>query len=175
MVAYRIYGGNLYVADPNYPGDAGRRIEYSNGRFKAYETGDTRDAIELGEARTYSNIMYFGKSAVIPWYVIAERWSEFKDKTVGATQFPAYQLVYRGAGGRWMPLREDTIFQSGFVTPSIQSSGSVAWSIYRDGAEVALDSRYGVGLQPGDNRLGFLVTDKNGRYVDFQYVNVIRR
>ena len=35
MIAYRIFNNNLYIADPNYPGNLDRRIEFVNNAFKA--------------------------------------------------------------------------------------------------------------------------------------------
>ncbi|MDO8530863.1 MAG: hypothetical protein Q7T26_01650, partial [Dehalococcoidia bacterium] len=39
MIAYRIKDNQLYIADPNYPGNNDRRIEFVNGKFKPYNSG----------------------------------------------------------------------------------------------------------------------------------------
>jgi hypothetical protein len=38
MVVYRVDKGTLYVYDPNYPGDTDRKIEFSEGKFKPYDS-----------------------------------------------------------------------------------------------------------------------------------------
>jgi PAS domain-containing protein len=53
IICYRIKDGNPYVADPNYPGNTERRIEYKNSKFTPYESGATKAAIDAGKSTSY--------------------------------------------------------------------------------------------------------------------------
>ena len=67
MVVYKIKDGQLYVADPNYPGNPDRRIEYANGKFSPYNSGANAEEIALGNGKAYEKIMYYAKTTVVSW------------------------------------------------------------------------------------------------------------
>jgi hypothetical protein len=85
MVCYRIKDGKLYIADPNYPGNLDRRIEYEVNRLKPYESGANRAEIEAGNSVSYDKIGYTGKTSIIDWNKIGQRWTEFKAGTIATT------------------------------------------------------------------------------------------
>ena len=58
MICYRIKDGNLYISDPNYPGNTERRIAYANGNFQPYNSGANADEIAAGHGKAYSTIQY---------------------------------------------------------------------------------------------------------------------
>jgi len=175
MICYRIYEGNLYIADPNYPGNTERRIEYANGQFQPYNSGANKAAIDAGKGKAYEHIQYEAKSTVLPWSTIAQRWKELKNETVGNDKFPGYQLQYKDDQGNWVPLTE------GLTTPfdaiAIDATGAANYIyVYRDGKLLQYDANSNYDLQPGNNKLGIEIVGKIGdsyKYIDFQYINVV--
>lgn len=92
MLVYKIdENGSLYVADPNYPGEGNRKIEFADGKYKPYKQEWKRMGIE--ESTTFSYVGYMAKSAFINWGQITTRWSEFDRRTIGKDLFPDYKLV----------------------------------------------------------------------------------
>ena len=67
MIVYRIVGGNLYIADPNYPGNTDRRIEYNNGSLAPYESGLNATEIAKGNTKTFDQIVYLAKDSIMDW------------------------------------------------------------------------------------------------------------
>jgi hypothetical protein len=157
MICYRINDGNLYIADPNYPGNPERRILYANGKFQAYNSGANADEIAKGNGTAYNNIQYYAKSTVLPWAKIAQRWTEFKNNTIGSTKFPAYSLLYMDDKGEWDFLSDGlkTQFDAIAISSSSTTNGiSTAVYVYKDGALLSYDAKGNFDLQPGDNKLG---------------------
>ena len=94
MIVYKADAdtGTLYIADPNYPGNSGRKIQYANGAFAPYNSGASKAEIDAGNGEAYDDIHYLAKTALVSWSQIAKRWSEFDSATVGNGIFPAYTL-----------------------------------------------------------------------------------
>ena len=164
------------MLDPNYPGNADRKIIYysGEGKFKPYESGANKDEIEKGNSTSYGNIEYNAKSTMVAWDKIAQRWAEFKNKTIGNDKFPAYTLQYKDDKGNWQELKEG--YKSPVKLISIQAlSGGgppLGSQVYRDGAALPKGEKE---LKPGDNLLGIWLIGYIGndpKYVDFKYINV---
>lgn len=177
MVVYKVVGNALYVADPNYPGNTDRKITYysGDGKFKPYSSGGSRAEIEAGNAKSYEKIIYAAKSTVVPWDIIAGRWLEFKNGTIGNDVFPPYSLQVCGEQGARTPLTD------GFVTDNkmmllAQPAFRQALTCYRDGNVLPADNNGRIELVPGNNLLGLLVESlepgKPKKYIDFKYFNV---
>jgi hypothetical protein len=189
MICYRIKDGQLYIADPNYPGNIERRIEYhsNNSTFTPYNSGANAEEIAQGNGKAYETIEFCTKGTTIGWDEIADRWTELKNKTIGDDEFPAYTLVWRDDKGVFHDLKD------GFASPTkllcmgakkVGSGPSVDFGIYRDGVRLIANSKLEVELKPGINKLGFWITkaidahDKNGnpikvdKYIDFKYLNI---
>ena len=96
MIVYRIKGGDLYIADPNYPGNIDRRIQCIDGAFKPYNSGANAEEIAAGNGKAYETIEYWAKTAIVDYGHISARWQEVKNGTIGNGSFPQYQLVYWG-------------------------------------------------------------------------------
>jgi hypothetical protein len=179
MICYRIKDGHLYVADPNYPGDTGRRIEYISGKFKPYQSGANREEIEQGNSISFNKIGYAAQSARVDWNKMSRRWTEFKNGTIGNDKFPAYKIESFDDKG----VQHELI--DGYVSPreklSLFATGGPGGNgaqemVYRDGQELKDDGRDYYTLFPGVNKLGiYIYSDppfSNKRYIDFQYINV---
>jgi hypothetical protein len=178
MVVYKTVGNALYIADPNYPGNTDRKVIYYSGenKFKPYNSGANRAAIEAGKGVSYSHIMYFSKSTLVEWGTISKLWAEFKKGSIGNDKFPAYKIVYRDDAGRYQELTEGKTFNINKVLLGIDFNGTMAGlNIYRDGVFLQWDADGKYELKPGNNLLGVYVTKKIGNenlYVDFKYINV---
>lgn len=185
MICYRVKDGNLYIADPNYPGNNERRIEYSNGKFKPYNSGANFDEIAKGNGKAYETIQYCAKTDTLSWDKIAQRWEEMKDKTVGDNKFPAYQIIYKDENGKYPELLDGFTFSNKLIRIAASSTTpNIGCYIFRDGALLKFDAQYNVELVPGVNNLGIFIVctvdakDKDGnpikieKYVDFKYLTV---
>jgi len=185
MICYRINNGNLYVADPNYPGNSDRKIEYIDGKLQPYDSALNAEDIIDGSNISFDKIGYTGKTTIIDWDKISERWEEFKNGTIGNDRFPDYQIVWTDANN------ENHELTDGYVSPNelininvICETAPVSWAIYRDGVALNWDAKGNYVLNEGDNRLGIEIngqfdgTDADGnpikidKIIDFQYINV---
>lgn len=172
MIVYRIKDGHLYIADPNYPGDNNRRIEFVNGAFKPYNSGANASAIAAGEGTSFETIIYRAKTSTVRWDRIAARWQELKAGTIGNAQFPQKEIGYWDATG-WKALKDGIIFNSDKLEPALFEGDAI--DVYRDQSYLFPDDKNRVTLQPGDNRLGFYYRKKISgvyAYVNFVYINV---
>lgn len=96
MVVYRIEKGTIYVADPNYPGDATRSIVYDTktNKFTPYESGENAEEIKKGNSRTYAGIGYFAVSSMIDWSVVGNEYDKMVKGQSGNDVFPKFELYY---------------------------------------------------------------------------------
>lgn len=175
MVVYKIIGNALYVADPNYPRNTERKIMYysGEGRFKPYNSGANRKDIDAGKGKAYDKIIYEAKSTIAPWDKIAQRWTEFKNKTIGNDKFPAYELQYEDDEGHSQELKD------GYVSPTkmiVIEPYPGNCDIFRDGSKLPMDA-LAIELKPGNNLLGIYVQSMDDnmeyQYNDFKYINVV--
>ena len=128
-----------------------------------------------GNGKAYENIQYYAKSTVLPWDKIAQRWTEFKKKTIGNDKFPGYKLVYKDDKSDWVPLTDG--LKTSFDAIAIAVVGpNFAMTVYRDGQPIAFDAKRNYDLQPGNNKLGIKIdgqVNDGYEYIDFQYINVV--
>lgn len=177
MIVYKIVGNALYIADPNYPGDTVRKIIYysGTGKFKPYNSGANRVVIEAGKGQLFETIIYSGKSTIVPYEKIAQRWTEFKAGTIGNDKFPGYTLRYIDATNRLKELKNGEVTTNRFFRISMYPS-HLYCHIYRDGKKLVKDSNLNIELLEGNNRLGIYIwglRDGEECYVDFQYMDVV--
>ena len=188
--ALLVYGvdrtkGELLIADPNYPGDAKRRIRYVNGKFEPYKSGSSTKSIKSGQVRIYPNIVYFAKTACVPWAKITARWSEFEAGTIGNGKFPPYELKISSDKDAETVLGDRFETTAAIVkivmTPS--KTKPVYFDAYTDGKWTGLADWLEVPLAVGSNKVGFYMSGKHklsegklvgGEYVDFQWVDIVR-
>jgi hypothetical protein len=177
LICYRIYQGYLYIADPNYPGNTERRIEYSNGKFKPYNSGSNRAEIDAGRGQAYEKIAYFANWSMQSFDQITSRWNELKNGAVGNELFPPYLLYYQDEEGKSQYLTEGSVISINKVGFGVTINGTTKGvTVYRDGKKLPWDTAGKFELKPGNNKLGFLINKEVGgelHYIDFKYVNVV--
>lgn len=184
MICYRVKDGNLYIADPNYPGDTERRIEFKDGKFVPYNSGANADEIAKGKGKAYEKIEYCAKTTTVSWDKIAQRWAEFKAGTVGNDTFPAYQITWIDDKNVAHDLVDGYISPTKLINIDFKSTFPGGSTVFRDSVPLKWDANGNYELLPGVNKLGILINgevdgvDKNGqaiklsKYVDFKYLNV---
>jgi hypothetical protein len=96
LVVYRIEENIIYVADPNYPGDATRSIVYDTktNKFIPYESGENAEEIKKGNSKTYAGIGYWAVSAMIDWDVVGKEYDKMVKGQSGNDVFPKFELYY---------------------------------------------------------------------------------
>lgn len=180
VVAYKIEAGNIWIADPNFPGvkSAEGKIEFSNGAFKPYRSALTADS----KPKDFDKIGYLAVTAFVDWEAVGSRFAEMENGAVGDDVFPAYQL----AGGSDaamdnVPLVDGVSFPDDKFALDWESTFDLWGVVYREGQELPLSDNL-IPLQPGENKLGIAVRgwtgkDKDGndvyKYIDFYRVTVI--
>ena len=180
MICYRVDRGNLYIADPNYPGNTERRIEYSNGSFKPYNSGANAAEIEAGNGKAYETIQYCAKTATIDWARIAARWNEFKAGTIGNDRFPAYQIVVVDDENNAEPLVDGYVSELKKIRIRVDANVPLGTKVYRNGVKVDRDANGKYELADGNNVIGVEIwgdvnndpQNRQWQYIDFQYINV---
>lgn len=186
MIAYRIKDNQLYIADPNYPGNNDRRIDFVDSKFKPYNSGANKKEIDAGNGKAYDIIQYAAKTATVDWSLIARRWAEVKNGTIGNDLFPKYTLAYIDKDGKRQALTDGTVIAVNPVFIGASGAG-IGSAVYRDGQPLNPDASGRRTLVPGENKLGFAVLGKvrtrvvvdgvakdveSWEYVDFRYVTV---
>jgi len=178
MIVYRINGGNLYIADPNYPGNTDRRIIYSNGTFQQYNSGANATEIAKGNGEAYDNIQYYAESTVLPWDQITQLWTQFKNGTIGTigiNQFPTYNIYYEDSEGNEDALQDGYVSSNELIHIGVASPAAAEVKIYREGVELQSDDNGDYQLLPGDNKLGVEIVGEihgSDEYMDFKYIDV---
>jgi len=191
MIVYRIFKNALYIADPNYPGNTERRIEYSSGQFTPYNSGENAAEIADGKGKAYEHIGYFARTSIIDNSRMANRWKEFKDAKIGEGTFPAYQIVRVDKQNMMHELTDGYISSEKLIDIGAVAKSSwienedLSIVTYRDGNALNFDADGNYELLPGVNQLGIYIMglveekDKKGnikqvnKYIDFKYFNVI--
>ncbi|NTV90823.1 MAG: zinc ribbon domain-containing protein [Clostridiales bacterium] len=88
IIAYKVEGNRIYVADPNYPGKKDRFIEIENGKFKAYSSGANAQDIADGNSVAYNMVMIVGSVGVRNYNSIGDTWKKLDTRDVGDNYFP---------------------------------------------------------------------------------------
>jgi hypothetical protein len=91
LVAWKCAYRSIHVADPNYPGNDTRWINFNSisNRFDPYYSGPT--AADLG--RAYPTILYYGKTTMVDWNQVGTLWEQAKTGTIGSNDFPFVTLT----------------------------------------------------------------------------------
>lgn len=114
IIAYRIKDGNIYVADPNFPGQADRTISFDMlGSFQPYGSGDNAAEIEASGVFAYTNVRYIAKSALFDYGKLGEQYRQMLKGEIGDGYFPEYYVEYLqsvdpvSGEENWVELAED--------------------------------------------------------------------
>ncbi len=200
LVAYKFEDGKLYVADPNYPGQAGRFIPFAEGSFKPYASGANVAEIEAAGPKDYTEIRYLAKSALVDWDKIDTLYKAMLKGKVGEGLFPAYTLavaIGRDEQGEliWstfpdvLQLDEDQTAQIGeayrgqaLLKLEVPSGAAYRTILYEDTSEIERadvfqpESTYLVPLKVGNNEIGVYTQLADGnshaQYNDFWRVKI---
>ncbi len=181
MICYRVTKDTLYIADPNYRGNLDREIQYKDGRFKPYNSGANKKAIDSGKGKAFEKITYQANWTIVSFEKIAQRWAEFKNKTIGNDKFPKYDILYDNSKGRLIPLPDGLTTGNKMLGLLVNPDGLSCYG-YRDGVQLPsiINRLMEIELAPGNNLLGIYVVGKIGsgssrtwEYVDFKYINVL--
>jgi len=180
MICYRVHNNSLYIADPNYPGNTERRIEFSNGRFKPYNSGANAAEIAAGNGKAYETIEYCAKSATVKWSTIGARWNEFKAGTIGNDRFPQYNVVVVRDDGKEEALVDGYESDQKKIKLTVKGNFPIAIAVYRNGTKIDRDANGKYELEDGNNEIGIAIwgdvnnnpQSRRWRYVDFKYFNI---
>lgn len=200
VVAYKVVGNKIYVADPNYPGQTDRYVEYNPvaKSFYSYSSGANAADIATNGATAYTKIVYAAKSALVDYAAIENNYNKIFDGTIGDNIFPdtvvevmtdytqaVYQKIDRTItlGTEYKEtLSEDFDDCVGIkITPEY---ASMVYSLYindtlvEEPDVVAYNGSlyYVITLQEGANEFGFLAeyeVDYSGNYF-YYYIDYIR-
>jgi len=180
MIVYKADAdaGTLYVADPNYPGNASRTIRFTSDSFVPYSSGENKTEIDAGHAKTYEEIRYYAKTALVDWSQIGVRWTEFDAGTIGNGIFPAYRITVGDDAETTVPLVDGMEFASDRIMMwhgDGDTSITSGYALRRDGTWEEVDAQGRILLHDGDNRLGFWFRTQVGgkwTYGDFVWMTV---
>ena len=173
MVVYRVEGNQMYIADPNYPGNTERRIVYDPDRkaFIPYLSGTTADAKNI----QYSSIYYVAKSSIVRWPTIPDNWEKVEDGSIGEGKFPDFELVARNDAGDYIPFEDGFIIQGNReLTLDVRSPGfNGDFEVYdAAGGQFTDVDAATVIVPPGTRRVGVMITDMNGRWAGFKWIKI---
>jgi hypothetical protein len=114
IVAYRIENGQIYVADPNYPGQIDRTINFGqSGVFQPYGSGANADDIASNGVLPFTSIRYLAKSALVDYSRLHDQYKLMQKGEIGNGLFPEYKIEYLQAVDpktgeeTWVELKED--------------------------------------------------------------------
>ena len=93
VICYGIQGQSLLIADPNQPGDTGRRMDFNGITFEPYTPAQGTDAADVFDA-----VVFYGKTAVVRWDRVSEFWADFDGRTIGQTEFQTYSYQAKEFG-----------------------------------------------------------------------------
>ena len=200
VVAYKIEGNKIFVADPNFPGQKDRYVEYNPTlkKFNAYSSGANAADITAYGTTSYTKIVYAAKSALVDYDTISKNYNKIDDKTIGDDLFPdtlvevatnyngaIYEkadrtinlgLAYKNS----LPLGNEN---KGFIKVTPEYTSTV-YSLYindvlQSQPNVTIDGNslyYTVDLNEGENNISFLVEYEvsDGNNYSYYYVDYIR-
>jgi hypothetical protein len=182
LVVYQVTPDALWVADPNYPGDNTRKIEYKNNRFSPYSSAETALEIMQGKGKQYNLVCYVPKLSLSDWEQITAYWEDVKDNTIAANEFPDYEILYQNDKAAWVPLKDNAVVNKQFlpVAAWFPDLNKAYWpAVWMNGSWITLTKdEPAIPLKPGLNRVGFFVQavsppPKNiYSYVDFVWLNI---
>lgn len=114
IVAYRIENGQIYVADPNYPGQSDRTINFGqSGVFQPYGSGANADDIASNGVLPFTAIRYLAKSSLVDYSRLHDQYKQMQKGEIGDGLFPEYKIEYLKAVDpktgeeTWVELKED--------------------------------------------------------------------
>lgn len=200
IVAYKVENGRIYVADPNYPGQADRYCELGQNGFQPYSSGANAADITENGAVLYTEMHFIGSSALIDYDAIEQSYEQMLAGTVGKEEFPQTKieimtkygtdissLVWAEADGS-VALGKDYIdslpenLKNLCMVRVTPLADNMVYTLYLGGStDPELNPVYNVydnslyyevALEQGENEVAFLIeVENNGSY---SYVDFVR-
>ena len=178
IIAYRVSGNTIFVADPNFPGNRDRAIEYdtTTEAFIPYSSGDNAASLDT----SYTKILYAGRTSFINWYYQKAHWAAFEQGTIGQGVFPNFSLFALNKDVEFVPLEDGFEVPEGRLTVSVRGMGAYRFHVYNERGERLSkevsdeDNREtsAVNLPPGEQLVGINVMDSSSRWAGFKWVKV---
>lgn len=116
IICYAIKNGTLYVADPNYPGDATRTITYTpgegldDGTFATYYSMPDGLFYEMfKQLYAYEKIAYSGYTSVFHATSMDTYWTDMKSGIIGDDIFELYDLEVEELDGQGTVVTSDRL------------------------------------------------------------------
>jgi PKD repeat protein len=186
VLAYKITEDAIYIADPNYPGDATKRIPISK---------DSSGKIKFGKYESYNKMSYFGLYALMNEGKTYGLWREVIDGSptqgISAADFFPDDIVIEVVVGKdkngkdiIMPLTDGLILTEEAVEKLGMGNNLVArvangktgdevWMIMDTGnRDMGLGTSFNFVIEKGVNHIRILHM-KNGKYVNFYWYDLI--
>ena len=185
VVGWKCAYGSIHVADPNYPGNDTRWINYNttSNKFEPYNSG--ANALELG--RSYPKISYFGKTTMVDWGLIGNLWQDAEKGTIGSGDFPFVTIRISNTDKSTACLITNTM-KGGIIPVAITGNafqlGGDGWQNYwvynEDGSVYELQGGWVIlenntakfGVELFDNVM--VGTNSVSSWVGFQWFNVTK-
>jgi hypothetical protein len=169
MLVYEIRGNELLVADPNFPGDTRRVVDFNpgTGEFETYHSGP--NARDLGVP--YSSFFYLGLYSLVNGNMPAKRWRELDNGTIGKETFPDYQLVALNDKVEFAPLVDDFKVRDGRLSIAVRNIDfAYDWSVFDETGREMKRLGTAVQLPAGRQRIGVYVTGNQGLWLGFKWI-----
>jgi uncharacterized protein (TIGR02145 family) len=182
--------GEIWISDPNHPGNRNISLYYDDNEFEPYYA--SLDAST--NSYNFEYIAYYGKTAVVDWNTVGKRWEEVNNGTIGDDLFPDKKLwVYDPSGktAGWELTQDfNTSLDSLYLTIKDNGWKDYAFAVFdAEGYKIYPKDPYLYGygdwiqLNPGLNILGYCIykrsydQDNKERWdwADFKWVDIYRR
>lgn len=168
MIIYGQAGKQLFVCDPNYPGDTQRRLVFNTAFFDPYFSGP--NAGDLG--KPFSHIYYAGIRPIFDWTTIDSRWQEVAGKTIGQGLFPSFTVETRNDKGEFEVLKDGFTKPDGHFDLSVQGDGFTPFFRVVDTTGRILGTNGQAYVGAGIRRIGVAVYDLEKKWVGFTWTQV---
>lgn len=192
MVVYKADATGLYIADPNYHGNANRKITLTAGQLQPYNSGSNKAEIDKGNGISFPVLLYIGKTAIADWPNVATRYAEIATAKIGNDKFPKWRVTYmvqEGPNQKWLELPKIIKTAEPQIRLHIKfpyGSGAAPYrvTVYKGTTpqntgsfDANGDAYYTASLEKGVNNLGlyYFQLDANGdeHYIDFKRVRIL--
>lgn len=167
IVAYAASDNWIYVADPNFPGDATRQIHYTSGSFEPYSSGATT----ASTSRQYTHIYHMGTRALMAWNSLQDRWNQFENGTVGNGSFPTFTIKAWNDTDKFVPLYDGYTTKGSFDFTLISGQDLRVAKVF-NADQVDLGSSSPIRLPAGTQYLGFYVVSAGYDWAGFQWFRI---
>lgn len=181
LIVYAVTaGGDLMVADPNFPGNTDRIIKYNGENFLPYNSA----ANSAYKETAYDSIVFCVNTAMISYEKMTGIWKQLNSNSDADKLFPAYSIAVYDQGGNFMQtLASGKVYTAdgNTVYLGIMADGKkLDMTVYRDGNYVAL-ANGNLELKPGVNHVGIAVWGNPGnnngvsllKWVDYKYFDIV--